>query len=107
MLNQDNIRLSWRGSMPSDKLRELFEGLDLDILWFFKSDIDFDARDLLELPPKYLKRIEAFISTYSKEELNELEPQDFIEQSTGENYDKIVKLVNVTKRVKSLEQDFN
>lgn len=92
--------------MPSDKLREIFEGLDLDILWYFQSDIDFDARDLLELPTRYLKRIEAFISTHSKEELNELEPEDFIEQSTGERYDKVVKLINVAKKLKELEQDF-
>ena len=91
--------------MPSDKLREIL--VNLDLLWFFKSDTNFDGRDLLELPPKYLKRIEAFISTHSEEELNGLEPEDFIEQSTGENYDKIVKLINVAKKVQSLEQDFN
>lgn len=99
--------MDWRDSMHSDKLRELLEDLDLDILWFFKSGIGFYARDLLELPPKYRKRIEAFISTHSKEELNDLEPEDFIEQATGERYDKVVKLINIAKKVQSLEQDFN
>ena len=90
--------------MNSDRLREILEGLDVE--WFFMSDIRFDARDLLELPPKYTKRIEAFISSHRKEELSELEPQDLIEQATGERYDKIVKLINVAKKVQSLEKDF-
>lgn len=90
--------------MHSDRLREILE--DFDVEWFFMSDMRFDARDLLELPPKYLKRIEDFISSHSREELSELEPQYFIEQATGERYDKVVKLINVQKKVKELEQDF-
>ena len=91
--------------MPSEKLRDIVT--DFDIEWFFMTDIRFDARDLLELPPKYLKRMDAFISSHSREELSELEPYDFIEQATGESYDKIVKLINVAKKKQSLEQDFN
>ena len=91
--------------MNSDRLREILEYLDVG--WFFKPDIGFYARDLLELPPKYLKRMDAFISSHSREELRELEPQDLIEQSTGESYCKVVKLINVAKKVQSLEQDFN
>ena len=102
----NKLKLSWRDSMHSDKLREMLEDFNLDIEWFFKSDMVFDARDLLELPQMYLERLGVFISSHSKEELNELEPKDFIEQGTGESYDKIVKLINVAKKVQSLEQDF-
>ena len=59
------------------------------------------------LSTKYLKRIEAFISTHSEEELNGLELKDFIEQSTGENYDKVIKMMNVAKKIQSIDQDFN
>ena len=90
--------------MNSDRLRGILE--DLDMEWFFKSDIGFYAIDLLELPPKYTKRIEAFISSHRKEELSELEPQDLIEQSTGESYCKVVKLITIAKKKQSLEQDF-
>lgn len=94
------------GSMLRDKLRYILEDINFDIKLFFKSDMGFDSRDLLELPPKYLKKIEAFISTHSREELDDLEPIELIEQATGESYDKIVKLINVAKKVQSLEQDF-
>lgn len=90
--------------MNSDRLREILEGLDVE--WFFKPDIGFYARDLLELPPKYTKRIEAFISSHKKEELSELEPQDLIEKSTGEDLSKIAKMIKVAKKKQSLEQDF-
>lgn len=93
--------------MPSDKLREILEGLNLDVLFFFKFGRTYDVRDLLALPPKYLKRIEAFISTHSEEELNGLELKDFIEQSTGENYDKVIKMMNIAKKIQSIDQDFN
>lgn len=92
--------------MNRDRLGDLLADLDFDLLCFFQPDINFDSRDLLELPPKYLKRIEYFISSHSNEELNELEPKDFIEQATGESYDKVVKLINVQKKIQSLEQDF-
>ena len=94
------------GAMPSERLRELIT--DFAIAWFFIPNYtNFDARDILDLPPKYLKRIEAFISSHNKEELIKIKPKDFIEQSTGESYDKIVKLINVAKKVQSIEQDFN
>ena len=97
----------WRGSMHSDRLRDMLEDLNLDAEWFFNSDMVFDSRDLLELPQMYLERLGVFISTHSSEELNELEPKDFIEQATGESYDKVVKLINVAKKKQDLEQDFN
>ena len=93
--------------MHRDKLRDMLEDLNLDVGWFFNSDIVFDARDLLELPQMYLERLGVFISSHSKEELNELEPKDFIEQATGEPYIKVVKLINVAKKKQDLEQDFN
>ena len=83
--------------------RILDEGIDF---FFFDLVNDFNSRELMELPPKYIERMDAFISSHSIEELKELEPEDFIEQATGESYDKIVKLINVAKKVQSLEQDF-
>lgn len=93
--------------MLSDKLRDILEDINFGVEWLFMSNMRFDVRDLLELPQKYLKRIEAFITTHSREELNDLEPNDFIEQATGESYDKIVKLINVAKKVQESEKDFN
>ena len=94
----------WRDSMHSDKLRDVLDFLE--IAWFFRQGTEVYARDLLELSSKYIERLESFISSHSKEELNELEPKDFIEQGTGESYDKIVKLIKVAKKKQSLEQDF-
>lgn len=93
--------------MTNDELREILD--DLDIVWFFKpNDLEcLDARDLLDLPPKYHGRIEAFVSSHSGEELREYEIKDFIEQATGESYDKVMKLINVEKKKQSIEQDFN
>lgn len=97
--------MSWRDSMPSDKLRDVLDFLE--IAWFFRQGTEVYARDLLELPSKYIERLESYVPTLSKEELSELEPKDFIEQATGESYEKVVKLINVAKKVQSLKQDFN
>lgn len=97
--------------MPNDKLREFIERLEKD--WFFKCILEnvwwdgIEPIDLTLLPQKYRKRLEAFISSHSAEEvLRDLKIMDFIEQATGEPIEKALKLITIAKKKQSLEQDF-
>lgn len=80
--------------------------------WFFmnlkcdKIDYKIMPKDLLGLPPNCLIKMRDFVSRYTLEELEEMDAKSFIQDSTGENLDKIVKLLKVEKKKQSLEQDF-
>lgn len=110
MLNQDNIRLIWRGSMlKKEQLEEVFTELEnSSVEWFFKKiSKGFNAIDLLDLPTKYIQKISDFVSSHDFEYLKELDPRVFAEQATGEDLSKIAKMIKVAKKKQSLEQDFN
>lgn len=47
-----------------------------------------------------------FISTHDIEDLQGLSPRDFVEQYTGENFEKILKLIKISKKKQAIEQDF-
>lgn len=98
--------------MTDDKLREILDSLDGD--WFFERLAyrnekykDIEATDLMCLPQKYREKLEMFVSSHSMDELGELKERDFIEQSMCEPLEKAVKIIEVHKRIKELNQDFN
>jgi hypothetical protein len=82
--------------------------------WFFmtlgyekvKRPVIGSATDLLLLPQQYLVRMRNFILDFTFEDLEKMGATEFVEQSTGESYNKVVKLINVEKKKQSLEQDF-
>ena len=97
--------------MPNVQLEEVLYKLSTESLdWFFSYVIEpnvfIDPTDLMCLPKEYIQKIEKFVSFHTFEALSEMEPKDFIEQSTGEKASKILKLLKVGKKIKSIEQDF-
>lgn len=77
--------------------------------WFFtKINGEFSpTTDLIYyLPKTYIDKVSKFIESHTFEDLEGLEPKDFVEQATGEELSKILKMVEVGKKKQSLEQDF-
>lgn len=77
--------------------------------WFFEilSNEECIYPDIIrQLPVRYVIKALSFIDNHNYEELHSLGLKRFIEQATGESYDKVVKLINVQKKIQSLEQDF-
>ena len=69
-------------------------------------DYEIEPKDLIELPVSYLLKIREFLSTHTSKELDKMSLKGFIQESTGEEYSKIEKLITIAKKMKSLEQDF-
>ena len=114
MLDKDKLKLSWMDSMLKvDYLKRVLYKMD-EGSWFFitlgyekvKKPIIENATDLLLLPQQYLVRMRNFILNFTFEDLEKMGATEFVEQSTSESYDKIVKLINVAKKRQSIEQDF-
>lgn len=93
----------------------LYKLKEESIEWFFWNPIDsvyspdfgyIDPNDFMYLPEKYIKKMSDFVSFHTFEYLLEMEPEDFIEQATGEKVSKILKLLEVGKKIKSINSDF-
>ena len=84
----------------------LFELSETTIWFFTKISGGFSSTDLIDLPKPYLDKVSKFIESHTFEELENLEPEDFVVQATGEKFSKILKMVEVAKKKQSLEQDF-
>lgn len=97
-----------------DYLENVLHHLD-EGSWFFmtigyekvKRPVIENATDLLLLPKQYLVRMRNFILDFTFEDLEKMGATDFVEQSTGESYEKVVRLINVEKKIQSIDQDFN
>ena len=75
--------------------------------WFFYGFLEsFKPEDLLLLPTNYIQKITNFIGTHDFEFVSNLLPKDFVKQATGEDFAKVVKMINVERKKQSLEQDF-
>lgn len=77
--------------------------------WFFLSVHAKECitpEDLLCLPPIYLRKMHDFVTRFTMEELEYMEAKKFIQDSTGECVDKVIKLIKIAKKKQSLEQDF-
>lgn len=100
------------GSMIKvDYLSNVINHFENSGAWFFMklksgNAISIEPKDLLNLPPYYLRRVREFISSCTITELEDMSASEFIKESTGEEYSKIEKLITVAKKKQSLEQDF-
>lgn len=84
----------------------LFE-LSEEVVWFYtKLSKSVSPTDLLDLPKPYINKVSRFIESHTYDELGQTDPEDFIEQATGEKLSKILKMIEVEKKKQSLEQDF-
>lgn len=101
--------MNWRGSMLNKEQLEavLFE-LSETTNWFFtRIKGEFSSTDLIDyLPKTHIDKVSKFIESHTFEDLEGLEPKDFVKQATGEELSKILKIVEVEKKKQSLEQDF-
>ena len=77
--------------------------------WFFEilsNEEDIYPDIIRQLPVRYVIKALSFIYNHNYEELHSLGLKCFIEQSTGERCDKVVKLNKVWRKMKEIEQDF-
>lgn len=95
-----------------DYLSNVLRHFENSGMWFFMKlkcgglNCKIEPKDLLDLPTNYLRKMRDFVSRYTIEELENMDAIEFIQESTGEPFDKIVKLIKVAKKKQSLEQDF-
>lgn len=94
-----------------DYLENVINHFEDSGMWFFMrlksgNAFNINPKDLLTLPPDYLRKMREFVSSFTLTELEDMDAVEFIQESTGEEYSKIEKLINVAKKKQSIEQDF-
>lgn len=94
-----------------DYLSNVLNHFENSGMWFFmklksEENCKIAPKDLLLLPPNYLRKMRDFVSRFTLEELEDMHAIEFIQESTSENFEKILKLIKVAKKKQSLEQDF-
>lgn len=100
---------NWRDSMLNDEqLQEILHELELD--WFFENlnsqSVAWWVESLMVLPQPYLDKVKSFVGSYSIDELKELQPNDFVEQATGEKLHVVSMMIRSANKKLELEKDF-